>query len=527
MLWGIIGIVLIIILIIYIVYSIYCDGSLYSKQYQNDSTNINSTNISQQKVIENFLLLDDSKLRNDLENGDVTIYNNKPVDIQYQIAIPANQLLDTQLEAIDSDILRNTRSLKNFSMTDEFDFYQMYNILQKLKNNTIPYTFKYNPLDIKDKSTLLSSEKIIVLNSGAINNKDLDLELFSRMKLELISAFNNLIIKNDFFIPYHPYQFFKIINSNMISSDVKEGSTVSKNNYVFTLTIAREYKYQQFTIYYDIDLQFDNSNNYTMTLNKVELIGIPIPKTIEFHENKKTISDNNSGGGSDGTGSNDVSDPYYKDQVTDSASFNVMPIGDYSTRFKSPDIKYIDINEKNDMDRTMFDQNSLSTKIEDKIMNVSRDQHFNNHKCFGLVNGTSQELPQYKNPIFCKSFHPEINQNGIWDAPCQVNSDCPFYKANKNYSNEFGKCDKVSGQCELPLGLIPIGFTKFGKNEPNCYNCGVNSEDSKCCSEQSDAIKSGMVNYSSPDYVFKDDETYRRQFADDLKSVGLLVNPSI
>ncbi len=56
MLWGIIGIVLIIILIIYIVYSIYCDGSLYSKQYQNDSTNINSTNISQPKIIENFLL---------------------------------------------------------------------------------------------------------------------------------------------------------------------------------------------------------------------------------------------------------------------------------------------------------------------------------------------------------------------------------------------------------------------------------------------------------------------------------------
>ena len=526
MLWGIIGIVLIIILIIYIV---------YIKQYQNDSNSINSINVSHPTIIENFLLLDDSKLRNDSNNSNNSNNSstndiNKPVDIQYQLPIPANQLSDIQLQAIDSDILRNTRSLKNFSMTDEFDFYQMYNILKQLKNNTIPYTFKYNPLDIKDKSTLLSGEKIIVLNSGAINNKDLDLELFSRMKLELISAFNNLIIKNDFFIPYHPYQFFKIINSNMISSDVKAGSTLSKNNYVFTLTIAREYKYQQFTIYYDIDLQFDNSNNYTMTLNKVELIGIPIPKTIEFHENKKTTSDSSTGESGSGSGSdnvNNVSDAYYKDQVSDSASFDVVPIGDYSTRFKSPDIKYIDITEKNDMDRTMFDQSSLSTKMEDRIMNVSRDQQFNNHKCFGLVNGISQNLPEYNNPIFCKSFHPSINQNGIWDAPCQVNSDCPFYKANKNYSNEFGKCDKVTGQCELPLGVIPIGFTKFGKNEPNCYNCGVNSEDSKCCSEQSDAIKSGIVNYSSPDYVFKDDETYRRQFADDLKSVGLLINPSI
>ena len=34
-----------------------------------------------------------------------------------------------------------------------------------------------------------------------------------------------------------------------------------------------------------------------------------------------------------------------------------------------------------------------------------------------------------------QTLHPEINQNGIWDAPCQVDNDCPFYKSNKNYQN--------------------------------------------------------------------------------------------
>ena len=51
------------------------------------------------------------------------------------------------------------------------------------------------------------------LNSGTINNADL--ELFYRLKLELISAFNNMVIRNGYYLPCHQYQFFKIINSNL------------------------------------------------------------------------------------------------------------------------------------------------------------------------------------------------------------------------------------------------------------------------------------------------------------------------
>jgi hypothetical protein len=79
----------------------------------------------------------------------------------------------------------------------------------------------------------------------------------------------------------------------------------------------------------------------------------------------------------------------------------------------------------------------------------------------------------------------------------------------------------------MPMGVIPIGFTKFGKIEPNCYNCGGNSLDSKCCSTQADKIKSGLVSYNSPDYVFSGDEASRKQFENEIKTLGLLVNPSI
>ena len=515
MVWGICALLLFIILIISI--------TLY---------------ILSLKSTETFLALDETNLfienttRKNANNKNGI--NNKPVEIQYQIPVTANQLSDAELQSIDTDILRNVRTLANFSMTDEFNFYQMYSLLKTIKNDKYNFTYKITPDDKKTK--INNSEKISVINSGAINTTDL--ELFSRLKLELVSALNSLIIKNDFTLAYHPFQFFKIINSNMISNNKIPGNA-NNYNYVFTVTFAREYKYQQFVVYYDVDLingtdTNTSSNiksiNYTINLNKVELIGIPIPKSIEFHNNQKTNyvpKDSLNLDENDMYNSNVVDDYYYKDQVSDNSLFDVMASSEKSSRISSPYLKKIDVTETNDMDNTMFNENSASAKVSERIMNVAKDQQFNNHRCYGLVNGISKELPQYKNPIFCKSFHPEINQNGIWDAPCQVNGDCPFYKANKNYPNEFGKCDKISGQCEMPLGITPLGFTKYGKTESKCYNCGVQSLDSNCCNSQLESIKSGFTNYNSPDFVFKDDESYRKKFESDLKTVGLLANPSL
>ena len=550
MLWGICGFILFIILFIVLVYL----SSIYNSQDGKDGNDRNDKNNMTYKqnekdidnYIESFLALDDSATSLYVKPDEV----NTPASILYQIPNPANQLSDTQQDSIDSDVLRSVRIRKNFSMVDELDYYQMYNILKQLKN--AKYDFKYDPSTITKKSHInmaTDNDTLTVLNSGAINNVDLD--LFSRLKLELVSSLNNTIIVNKYYVQYHPYQFFKVINSNMISYNDGSSTTNPPNtsNYIFTVTYAREYKFQQFVIYYDINLT-SNGNNYTANVNKIELIGVPIPKTIEFHPNKKTSDKDNkqydilslinenikkdsiSSNSISGVNSNYVSvdsspDTYYIDQVSDSAAYDVLPIGDKSVRSQSPNTKFINILETSDMDPSMFDQNSIASKIEDKRMNIARDQQFNNHKCFGLVDGISQELPQYKNPIFCKSFHPEINQNGVWDAPCQVNSDCPFYKANKNYPNQFGKCDKPTGKCEMPMGIISLGYTKYGKMEPNCYNCGANLPDSKCCGAQADSIKQGLATFTSPDYVFKGDESYRKQFTDDLKAVGLLVNPSI
>jgi hypothetical protein len=500
---------------------------------------------------ENFLVIKDSQLYSNPNE------NNTPLIIKTKIPSPVNQLNSNELSQIDDSILRNNRISQIFSLNDELDIYQMYNILKQLKNNK--YNFNYNIDNNLNKSpTIINSDLLNNINSGAIKN--VDLNLFTRIKLEIISSFNNFIINSGYYVSYHPYQFFKIINSNLISfnKNYKKDNNNIIDNYCFTLTFGREFKYQQFVIYYDIDLIKNptqtnptqtnptqtnptqtnptqtnpTQTNYTIILNKVEITGLPVPNTIEFHKNNKiektsTNNINQALNTKEIDNINNESNYYTIDQVSDTSLFDVSPSEESSKLFQRQNLKFVDNNERSDMDLTLFDKNSITTKIDEKIMNISKDQQFNNHKCFGLVNGVNQELPEYKNPIFCKSYHPEINQNGIWDAPCQVDNDCPFYKANKNYSNEYGKCDKITGTCEMPLGVIPLGFTKYGKIEPNCYNCKISSKDSKCCNTQINDIYNGNVKYKSPDYIFNNDESTRKKFENELNSLGLKVNPSI
>ena len=153
-------------------------------------------------IIEAFLVINDKSLYMGNNSTD-----KMPVEIKYQVPVPVNQLNDTQLADLDTNILRNTRVLKLFSQTDELDAYQMYNILKQQKNQS--YNFKYDKdnIAIDKKAKIINNEQTEKLNSGAINS--VDLELFTRIKLEIISAFNNIIINNEYYINYHPYDFFK------------------------------------------------------------------------------------------------------------------------------------------------------------------------------------------------------------------------------------------------------------------------------------------------------------------------------
>jgi hypothetical protein len=88
-----------------------------------------------------------------------------------------------------------------------------------------------------------------------------------------------------------------------------------------------------------------------------------------------------------------------------------------------------------------------------------------------------------------------------------VDSDCPFFKANKNYKNTLGGC--VDGFCEMPIGIKSISPRFYDINsEPLCYNCPNKSLN--CCKTQ-----------TNPDYIFYEDLIVRKAHENDLKNRGL------
>ena len=131
-------------------------------------------------------------------------------------------------------------------------------------------------------------------------------------------------------------------------------------------------------------------------------------------------------------------------------------------------------------------------------LNMQYDKISNNEKysCYGnakIFNNQYQCDSSYNIDGTPKTYY------SLWDKRCNVNEDCPYYQANKNYPNKRGGC--LNGFCEFPLGIKRLGFTKFDDanlNAPMCYECS-DTTDIDCCKRmKADTQK-------TPDYVFDND----------------------
>lgn len=99
---------------------------------------------------------------------------------------------------------------------------------------------------------------------------------------------------------------------------------------------------------------------------------------------------------------------------------------------------------------------------------------------------------------------------GVWDKPCTEDSDCFFFKGNKNYPNSRGRCLQ-SGYCELPVNMYHLGYNYYDpdkKHHAMCYNCNTTrwnaiTELDRCCDAQKDRKQYPFL--KSPDYAFKGD----------------------
>ena len=115
----------------------------------------------------------------------------------------------------------------------------------------------------------------------------------------------------------------------------------------------------------------------------------------------------------------------------------------------------------------------------------------------------------------CISITKNNNTLGIYDSPCIVNEDCPFYKRNNNYPNKRGGC--IKGYCELPINISLLGYKEYiDDNKPFCYNCNKKNcngiECNTCCEDQKN--KELYPNLNGPDYAFTNDFNERIKHSD-------------
>ena len=141
--------------------------------------------------------------------------------------------------------------------------------------------------------------------------------------------------------------------------------------------------------------------------------------------------------------------------------------------------------------------NTVYSKIENKRNDKKFDKKYD-FRCYG-----KEAINKYQCSNIYNTFG-NTNHSGIWDRKCIKNEECPFYKKNLNYTNDFGGC--INGSCDMPLGLTNISPHHYNKNDiAICHNCkkGV-----YCCDKQNN--KKEYPNLISPDYAFEEDSKIRK-----------------
>lgn len=115
----------------------------------------------------------------------------------------------------------------------------------------------------------------------------------------------------------------------------------------------------------------------------------------------------------------------------------------------------------------------------------------------------------YLNEYACTSQVDMIGlekQKHHWVVKCTTDSDCPYFMANKNYKNYYGKCK--NDFCQLPLGLKITDRYDMDTllDQALCYGC-IHNSNYTCCREQLDSNL--YPHLSSPDYVYPNDTNIR------------------
>jgi hypothetical protein len=204
---------------------------------------------------------------------------------------------------------------------------------------------------------------------------------------------------------------------------------------------------------------------------------------------------------------------------------------DYHQRQKIVPTTQRDIIKANDIIREKNFQFLLRKQYG--CFNANPDLFDNLNAGEGALLTISNSLSNAGNPnskTLCESpvdWYGQPKPFGVWDKPCKKDKECLFYNANQNYPNEYGKCNKETGYCDLPVNMLHLGYHYYVQNEKNkalCYNCNNReweaiSDLGECCEDQKDRKKYPFL--KSPDYAFANDINLRINYQNQKKFLHL------
>ena len=384
------------------------------------------------------------------------------------------------------DIIRNYRRPLDYSkITNEMDYYQMNQVVESLKTDVVYFEFN-------DKMYKLDELQFSLIPKEKWSQDQYYQYILSKIKYNFVLQFNINSRKFKHDDPHYPVDLFRVINTEIIRWFYNEELEYFK--IILNIEMYRPNKTNSFILYSEIGFK---PTNDAFIIYDSKIIGTRNQDQIAFN----TLYNNGKLEGG----------------VTKTTELPVKPddYSDYVLDIEDPVQSFTEIENQ---------------RAEDNAQRKEEEMY----KCFHpSVEGQFYEGSKDKND--CESYHENLGSVAIWDRPCLKDDECPFYQANKNYPNNRGGCVKDpesgTGFCELPVGMNLIGYRRYGKDLPYCYNCGENKgencsgvECSRCCDKQRIKVEtdgSGESKMKSPDFIFKDDKNERLQHREELLKRGL------
>ena len=249
---------------------------------------------------------------------------------------------------------------------------------------------------------------------------------------------------------------YKLLDYRIINDSEIKGISKENRNFIFNIKIYKEDKNNHYTLQINC-----NYNFITKIVNyiNIDIIGIIEQEKMEF---SKAYNEN--------------SDKYCNFDKNNKGKFKTCYRDDLDSKKSLKEFEK-EFREKDIPD--FFNQKKKEKLIHDEYLK---------YKCF---------LKKGFNESTCKAFSFENKTTGVYDKPCNVNEECPFYKKNKNYENDRGGC--IKGYCEMPTNVERVGYKNYRTTtKPFCHNCNrkdcLGDDCYTCCEEQ-----------KNPDYMFSND----------------------